>query len=884
MANTPAWFNKDYYLTSKLAQLRAAGETKYNNIVDVAVALEAAGFTAYEHFQQYSLIERTSPNPAFNATEYLNAKAAQLGNGATADSVALAIREAGMNLWEHFQTYGWKEGVNPSNSFDVKKYMESKLAQLQKAEPDAGWTAEKLEEAFSNAGIDPVSHYDQFGKNEEGVEVSPATNPVPSDDRTDGQTFTLTTSPDNIVGTAGNDVVNGYIDTTAASTKSTLTAADVIDGGAGTDSLKLTVEGTGAGALPNASISNVEQFFIRDVATAASSYDFGTIQGEQQVWADTATNGVTFSNLGAGTTVGLKGNNVLTNLGNVSFSMATATDAVSIAIDGGVKDGTAGGGTLPTITNAAGGAATAATISSTGAANTVGAITLAAAGTNTVKTLTVNATTDLTAALVANDFAADAKLVVTGAGKVNLGANFDGNTIDASANSGGLTISTTTGVTKSVIGSSAADTVTLVGSLTSTGSINLGAGNDKLLAGGLAAIAGTNVIDGGDGVDSISASLINAANAAAIKNFELLDISAATATPLDVELVTGSTITGLTLSGDAAGVATVSNVAAGVGLTIAGTNTGAKTINLKGAATNAADSFAITFDGAKVAGAAATAPNVTAVGGGITLDNVETVSIASGGADNTWNGLLLNGGADNTLQTLTITGAKNLNLDFSAAAVGKALTGATDTTNGLKLIDGSAATGKLEIDLTAATTLNTSKEGLTVKGGSNDDIITLKAGAVVAGTNSTKVTVDAGAGNDTIIVDANGGTLTGGAGNDTFDVTKAVATGVTAATSVLTTITDLEAGDMIDFAAGASGAFQSTKVTLGTGVNNLEQALLAAVTTANNVSWFQYGANTYLVADTDGSGGFNAGDTVIELTGLVDLSASTLAATVLTIA
>lgn len=698
-----------------------------------------------------------------------------------------------------------------------------------------------------------------------------------------GKTFTLTTNPDNIVGTAGNDVVNGYIDTTASSTKSTLAAADVIDGGAGTDSLKLTVEGTSAGALPNASISNVEQFFIRDVATAASSYDFGAIQGEQQVWADTATNaaGVTFSNLGTGATVGIKGNNVLTNLANVSFNMATATDAVSIAIDGGVKNTVA-----PTITNIAAGAATAATISSTGAANTVGAITLAAAAGNSVKTLTINAATDLTATLTAADFAADATMVVTGAGKVNVGAGFDGATIDASANTGGLTVSTTTTVTKSVTGSSAADAVTLVGSLTSTGKIDLGAGNDKLLAGAGAAIVGTNVIDGGEGTDSISASLINAANAAAIKNFELLDISAATITPLDVELVTGSTITGLTLSGDAGGAATVSNVAAGVGLTIAGTNTGAKTINLKGAATNAADSFAITFDGAKVAGAAATAPNVTAVTGGITLNNVETVSIASGGADNTWNGLLLNGGADNTLQTLTITGAKNLNLDFSAA-VGKALTGATDTTNGLKLIDGSAATGKLNIDLTTATTLNTSKEGLTVKGGSNDDIITLKAGVAVAGTNSTKVTVDAGAGNDTIIVDANGGTLTGGAGDDTFDVTLAVATGTTEATAVLTTITDLAAGDKIDFNANATGTFQTTKVTLGAGVTNLDQALAAAIDAANEVAWFQYAGNTYIVADTDaavGSGTFNAGDTVVKITGLVDLSASTLAGTVLTIA
>ena len=585
---------------------------------------------------------------------------------------------------------------------------------------------------------------------------------------------------------------------------------------------------------------------------------------------------MTFSDLGTGATVGIKGNNVLTNLANVSFNMATATDAVSIAVDGGVKNAVA-----PTITNTTAGAATAATISSTGAANTVGLITLAAAAAgNSVKTLTINATTDLTATLRAADFAADATMVVTGAGKVNVGTGFDGATIDASANTGGLTVSTTAGVTKSLTGSSAADVVTLAGALTSTGKIDLGAGNDKLLAGG-GTIAGTNVIDGGAGTDSISASLINAANAAAVKNFELLDITAATVTPLDVELVTGSTITGLTLSGGA-GAAAVNNVAAGVGLTVDGANTGLKTVNLKGASTNASDSFAVTFDGAKVAGPAALAPNVTIATNGLVLNHVENITVASGGADNTWNGLLLAGGADNTLQTLTITGAKNFDLTTTATAFGKAPANAADTTNGLKLIDGSAATGKLVIDLTGAI-LNTSTSGLTVKGGSADDTITLVNSVLVAGSNSQKFVVDAGAGNDTIVVGSNGGTLTGGAGNDTFNVEAALATGVTEALAKLVTITDLSAGDKIDFAVTSTGAFNQTKVTLGAAVTNLDEAFAAAVGGVNTTQWFQYGSNTYIVSN-DADAAFDAGDTVIEIVGLVDLSASTMATTVLTIA
>ena len=666
-----------------------------------------------------------------------------------------------------------------------------------------------------------------------------------------GQKTPLTTGPDNIVGTAGNDTVNGYLNTTAASTTTTLTAADVIDGGAGVDSLKLTVEGALAGSLAAASISNVENFFIRDVAGAASTYNFGSINGEAQVWADTATNAVTFAALGAGTTVGIKGNNVLTNLGNVSFNMATAADAVSIAIDGGVKNTVA-----PTITATAG-TATAATISSTGAANTVGAVTLSG-GTNTVTSLTVNAATNLTAALVAADFAATAKLVVTGAGKVDLGANFDGDTIDASANTGGLTISTTTGVTKSVIGSAAADSVTLIGSLTSAGKIDLGAGNDKLLTGAGAAIAGTNVIDGGAGTDSISASLINAANAAAIKNFENLDLSAATPTSLDVELVTGSAITGLTLAGGAGG-ATVTNVAAGVGLSVSGANTGVTTIGVKGAAAGTADTFAVTFAGA----AATTAPvAATITAGTVVLNGVETVSVASAGGANTWNSIAL---TDDKLKVVTITGDKNLDLTFVGTNGTNTAVGAGGAVNS---IDGSAATGKLNINTAGVTADDKAGVGLTVKGGSANDTITL----------AQKATVDAGAGNDTIKTAATGGTLTGGAGNDKFDVALAVATAATEAGSVFTSITDFAAGDSVKLLAGNVVATTlGAKTALDATVTNIDLALnIVALTDAvNEVSWFQYGTNTYIVAN-DGTAGFAAGDLVVKLTGLVDLTNSTL--------
>lgn len=657
-----------------------------------------------------------------------------------------------------------------------------------------------------------------------------------------GTTYPLTASSDVIDGGSGDDTFVGLIDTDTAA-NSTLNVSDVISGGAGTDKMQLTVVGTAAGSLPAADINGVENFFIRDVAGTASTYNFANVTGEAQVWTDRSTNDVTFSNLGTGTVVGLQGNGA-TALGDVSFNMATATAAVNIVAAGGVGTGT------PAVTATAG-SATTATLTSTGATNALGAVTLTGAAAS-VTSLTIDAQSALSATLVATDYATTSALNIKGSGNVTLTNPVAFTTIAAGDLTGNLTTDINAATAK-VTSGAGNDTLTLTTGLTSGASINLGAGNDTLLSNG-GSIGSSVVVDGGAGTNSIAASLINAANAANIKNFQSLDLSGATASALDVELVTGSAIQALTLNGGAGG-STVTNVAAGVGLAVKGNNTGTTTIGVKGAATGTSDAFTVNFAGT----------TGTVAAGTVVLNKVENVTIASNGTTGT-NTITL---TSDTLKTATITGAKDATVAFGATT-GSVAPGA-GVTAGVTSIDGSAATGDLTINTTNVTAATA---GLTVMTGSGDDTITL----------AQKATVSAGAGDDTIVVSAAGGTLTGGAGEDTFDVTLAVSTGVTEATAVLTTITDFSAGDSIDFAAGV--AFNSDMFALDGTVTNLDLALDAAgdSNAAGEISWFQYSGNTYIVADTDATLGFSAGDTVVKLTGLVDLSDASLAATVLTLA
>lgn len=605
----------------------------------------------------------------------------------------------------------------------------------------------------------------------------------------------------------------------------------------------------GAGA--NVSGTALKSVTVSKAATATVSNDTVATVG-----AGTTLTAVTLDNLtGAAST--------LTGAGIVDVSVKnqkvahaatvvnTVSTALTINVDGagysaaGAEVATGGSADVEIV---AGSKAATITVNATGSKSL---IEIKETTTGAAKTLNLTGS----AALKITDVSTSLSGLTTIAGAAATG-NLDLGTLGANA----ATVTTGSGndkfqlnATKVTVDAGAGNDIVTLGSTLALGStVKLGAGNDTLLsAGGVVTgkdATGTVSIDAGDGIDSVAASLVNAANATQFLNFEQIDLSAqgAAATNLDIALMTGSTITGLTLNGDAAGTTnsgnTVQNLAAGAGLTVAGANTKATTIGVKDAATGTADAFTVTFAGADVAGATATAANVTA--GTIGLSGIEALTIASNGGSNTWNSIDL--GLNKSLKTITITGDKNLDLTFGAQ-------NGADTpsaTAGVSSIDGSAATGKLKI--TIDTDVKAVTGGLVVKGGSAADSITTGAAST---------------------------TLTGNAGIDTFDVKAAVAGSALEATAVKTTITDFVKGESIQLATVTAVQATATKITLDSSVQNLDQAL-DKVGAAAGVSWFNYGSDTYVVYNFATAGdatdaGLDAADVLVKLTGTLDLSNST---------
>lgn len=460
----PTWFEEKNYLNNKAVQLNAI---KFNDKTDwtadsALAAIEAAGMSAYEHFVAYGNVENISPNPMFNVAEYLAAKAAQLNSDPdepksdwTEADVLAAFNDAGLTAWDHYTQYGMYEGINPSNQFDASAYFTAKLAQLQAAEPDKGWTEESMLDAFKEAGLNPLEHYAQYGK-DEGLSVPP----VPSDERvvTDfdpytpsnpGETFTLTTGTDHITGTANDDVINGVASSLTADR--TLNSEDVIDGAEGNDTLNVAMQGNFSG-FTTGSMTNVEKVVLTNEGNIARSFSAKGIDGVNTWTLNDTGAAVNLTDLSAaGATVNVQGLKAgPTSIGFTADAVKGDNDSLTLGLNnvGTAKDGDT-------------------------AAKHV-AITA-----NGIENLAVKATDDNYVDLSA---AASKTVTVSGSGNLDVNNVAAGMTsFDASALSGNVTadLHAATGLA-TVKGGSGDDAITVKG-LAANAVIEGGAGNDSLI-------------------------------------------------------------------------------------------------------------------------------------------------------------------------------------------------------------------------------------------------------------------------------------------------------------------------------------------------------------------------------------------------------------------
>ncbi|MDR5900459.1 calcium-binding protein [Halomonas vilamensis] len=709
-----------------------------------------------------------------------------------------------------------------------------------------------------------------------------------------GQTYTLTTGVDSLTGTAGSDTFVGADDGGVTTTSN---LGDEIDGAAGTDTVKITTDQAAAN-IP--SLTNIEKLhLVKAGATDHQSVNAAAIAGLKTLeleGGETNATGQVTATMGAGQSLildsitdgdatGDAGNN-----GDVLVASSAAVTSVDVTVDGAsaqtdVADFTAGNDLDLDITGA-----------------NVATANLTAVGINNISL--ANAGTSLET------------LNVAGEGSVVVQNQLSLESVDASANTGGVTVNNSglgIGEDVAVTGGSGNDVLTV--NLASNATVDAGAGDDVVTlnnatAANLVSSAGVaDSIDGGEGTDVLSLtsagaqalSVDAAADRAVIKNFEILridglDADTDAAAPNDSFDISAFGLNSLQVTGDVvdsgagtAQTATVSGFTSGatVETRLAADQSAALNVGMTGAtgANTPDDTLNLKLNADLVdqptAGAPANAFAASFGVDGINKLNVTTADrVNTDGATGRDDGYILNLTNASNVDTITVDGDRELSF-----------TSGTNT-DALANFNAADLTGDLIVDLNGFT----GTQGVTVTGGAgtNDLTGTDLADIIVGGDRADTITGGAGA-----------DSLTGGAGADTFvfatgDYTAASATALAAAADKITDFAT--ASDIIDWSAnltveqnGAAiggnaainaegfASFATGDDTLVKKITAVEAAIDAGTNSDGDFAIFEDSGNTYVFI-SEGTSGVGAGDGLVELTGVTGLSDSTITAGDMTIA
>jgi hypothetical protein len=262
-----------------------------------------------------------------------------------------------------------------------------------------------------------------------------------------GKSFALTTGIDASVGTAGADTFTGD--------NATTNATDSIDGGAGADTFVFT--SSGAGIALGAGVTNVETLAVTFTVDTSTAFDVKSATGYTAVKVLNNAFNAEVSNVAKAAKVVLEnvsGANKVTTIGYLASDLTGSADSVSLELN------RAGTSAAPVKVSSATSGIEAQTVSVTGAAaSTLAELTLS----NSTKTLTITGDQKVTITDL---------VIATPALK----------TVDASANTAGVSIDLVVGTARdlSVTGGAGNDTFTFAGTLTIDDTVNGGAGTDTV--------------------------------------------------------------------------------------------------------------------------------------------------------------------------------------------------------------------------------------------------------------------------------------------------------------------------------------------------------------------------------------------------------------------
>jgi len=598
-----------------------------------------------------------------------------------------------------------------------------------------------------------------------------------------GQTYTLTTGLDTLVGGGANDTFSA-VDSAAiaGAPTTTLNAGDSINAGAGTDRLSIAASTGSAVTAAAVSSSTVEEIALYYNSGAGYTVDASLMTGLTDLYVVGGNSTAAFTGVNSSPNVHLTSanNNVtVTNAATVGLGDA---DAVTIALNGA-----------------------SATASATLTYNDIETFNVVTSGAATgTATRSQSLVSDqLETVNVSGSAAANITATMTGAATVGAVG-----TLDASDMTGALV---------ATVGAGASGVLSVTG----------GSGNDRLTVNG-GAMNDDLTIDGGDGVDTlvVTSAAYDATSTTGqagdgVTNMEVLMVSGSA----DVRSFSNNTFASFVGTG-ATAITGLGTAAASLTMLTTGNK------SLARATDGAADSATVTFAGASeftVATLGLANEETVTINSGSTVAGGAQANIISSLTGTDLTSLTIAGNRDLTISAITGTALATVDasgltglgtqLVISAAnsEADMTVTGAAGVETTTTEVMNNITTGSGDDSITTGVyndTINAGEGDNTVNAGDGDNVITVGRGddTITAGDGDNTITSTNG--DNTITVGAGDNTITlNGNGDDTV-----TAGGTTTSTTVFDTNTvNLGGGD--DTYVGGAG---KDNVTLGAGDDTVD--------------------------------------------------------------
>jgi len=581
-----------------------------------------------------------------------------------------------------------------------------------------------------------------------------------------------------------------------AGTGGTFALTDIINGGAGVDTLSM-ISDNAATTLVGANLTSIEKISVNQIG--AGRYDFAGVTGVTDLINNNSSADIEFGrdNTDAGNDVGavaaltINGGSANTKITYSDTALAGTADVQQVNLNG--YGSAASSRTLTILTE-------------TAATNELETLSLAATGVNGITLTTDGTQTSLKT------------INVTGAGSLALAlagdnASTSATTIDASANTGGVIIGGDTGTTGDAAGNALG---------AANHRVTLTAGNDTIAFG--ANLNASDTVAGGTGTDTLAVSLaLTNALMTNVTGFEVIRFDAGGAVTQDAGITSMAGVSYQLVS--AAQTYTLNNLANATSISVIG-------------------------------GAATTTAVALVMKDGSGLSDTLSVNVANGASNAVTTVTAINDVAGLETLNLSSTGGTGTNVITTLHEDGKVvLTGSAGLTITNVLVstsfDATAFTGKLTAKAgNTATNIQSGTGADTITGGTGADTVNAGAGNDTINIGSTGITtagadvITTGAGNDIINFTATQGATADSTSYAAFNVIKdfTVGTSTSASDFLQFSATDTNLGASDAGAAKTGLAKGATAAGLTAGDTMVVQSVAkdaAAVTLTANVSFIK---------------------------------------------